>query len=71
MLLMITSASHSDWLLDVPVTELDIAGLNKPCVVRMKSLTLDNGLLLDRAGRLGRKDSRNVLESLNQVLLLK
>lgn len=70
VLLMITSAVQSRWLFDVPVSDLDKAGLNKNCVVRIKSFTLDNGLLLDRGGRLAAKDSSRVLDALKNVFAL-
>lgn len=68
--LMITSATNSKWLFDVPLSDLDEAGLNKDCVVRMKSFTLDNGLVLKRAGRLSAKDSSLVTEALKKTLSL-
>lgn len=68
VLLMITSATQSQWLFDVPVSGLSEAGLNKDCVVRMKSFTLDNWLLFERSGRLGAKDSTQVTEALKRTL---
>ena len=69
ILLMITSAVKSKWLFDVPVDDLDTAGLKKNCVVRMKSFTLDNGLLMEICGSLGSKDSARVTDSLKKTLL--
>lgn len=70
ILLMITSATHSKWLYDVSLSKLRQAGLNKDCVVRMKSFTLDNGLLLERVGRLDKQDANNVLTSFKQACSL-
>ena len=68
ILLMITSATQSKWLYDVPVTSLAETGLHKECVVRMKSFTLDNGLILERAGKLSAKDSAQVLEAFKKTV---
>jgi mRNA interferase MazF len=46
VLAMITSASHSDWPLDTPITDLDTAGLPAPSVVRLKLFTLDHRLVI-------------------------
>ena len=70
VLLMITSSIKSKWLFDVVVSELAEAGLNKECVVRMKSFTLDNGLLFERPGHLGAKDSSQVIEAIRKTFSL-
>ncbi|TVQ78791.1 MAG: type II toxin-antitoxin system PemK/MazF family toxin [Bradymonadales bacterium] len=67
ILLMITSAVKSHWTFDVSIKNLDQAGLSKKCVVRMKSFTLDNALLLERCGRLSSNDASNVLKSWKQT----
>ena len=67
ILLMITSAVKSDWLFDVSVSDLKIAGLNKDCVVRMKTFTLDNGLLMEKCGSLCTKDASQVLNSFKKT----
>ncbi|MGK5087958.1 type II toxin-antitoxin system PemK/MazF family toxin [Bdellovibrionota bacterium FG-2] len=70
VLLMITSAHKSKWHFDVPVSSLAEAGLHKDCVVRMKTFTLDNGLLLERAGRLGSKDASQVIDAFKKSFSL-
>jgi mRNA interferase MazF len=70
VLLMITSAMSSEWLFDVKVSDLKSAGLNKDCVVRMKSFTLDNGLFLDRSGHLALKDASRVVDALKKTYAL-
>ena len=70
ILLMITSAIKSDWLFDVKVSDLENAGLNKDCVVRMKSFTLDNGLLMKKCGSLATKDSSHVVNSFKKNFTL-
>ena len=54
---MITAAAHSSWPLDVPLTGLLEAGLSRPCVVRMKLLTLETGLVIGKRGRLSAIDA--------------
>jgi mRNA interferase MazF len=54
---MITSAKQSAWPSDVAITDLAAAGLSMPCVVRMKLFTLEAGLVVRKAGRLGAEDA--------------
>ena len=65
---MITSAAHSGWPGDVPVQELAAAGLNSPCLVRLKLFTLDNRLVLRRIGRLAAAESKQVATHLKSFL---
>lgn len=67
---MITSASNAPWPLDVPVTNLDSAGLAAPSVVRMKLFTLDHRLVIRRAGALAPDDQARVLSRLRELLPL-
>ena len=70
VLLMITSAAKSEWLFDVAISGLAEAGLNKDCVVRMKTFTLDNGLLLERAGHLRAMDADEVIKAFKKMCSL-
>lgn len=66
VLAMITTAEG--WNTDVPVTDLDAAGLPVPSVVRLKLLTLDSHLILRVSGRLSAKDENNLKRQLKQTL---
>ena len=68
VLAMITSAAHSNWPLDVEITDLDAAGLPSASVVRMKLFTLDNQLVLRKAGALADIDQRCVSRAIRQLL---
>lgn len=68
VLAMITSAKNSDWPADAEISDLDAAGLSSESVVRMKFFTLDNQLILRRAGRLSDVDRMSVNASLATVL---
>ena len=68
VLAMITSATHSPWPLDVPITDLPAAGLPAPAIVRMKLFTLDDRLVDRQAGRLAAPDSAAVAASLARVI---
>lgn len=70
VLAMITSASNSDWPLDVEIEDLDSAGLPTASVVRMKLFTLDDQLVIRRAGTLAQEDRRHVGEALRQLRTL-
>lgn len=56
VLAMITSASHSPWLLDCVIGDLEAAGLPAASKVRIKLFTLDNRLFRGRLGRLAEPD---------------
>lgn len=66
---MITSATGHDWPLDVAISELDRAGLNVPCAVRCKLFTLDQRLIIRKAGELGSKDKRALAAALKSLLI--
>ncbi len=67
---MITSADNSSWPLDVPLSDLDAAGLVSPSVVRMKLFTLDNRLVLRKAGALAANDRGTVCKALARLLTI-
>lgn len=64
VLAMITTARHSDWPNDVDIVDLEAAGLETPCVVRMKLFTLDHRLIIRRAGALASADGAKVNNAL-------
>ncbi len=71
VLAMITSASNSDWPLDVNIKDLDSAGLPSASVVRMKLFTLDDKLVMRKAGALARQDRTSVSATLCKLLKVK
>lgn len=70
VLAMITSAKHSDWPLDVDIQDLDAAGLPSASIVRMKLFTLDQQLILRKAGALEQADRLSVQQALQRLLSL-
>ncbi len=68
VLTMITSASNSDWPLDVNIQDLDDAGLPSASIVRMKLFTLDDKLVIRKAGALAEQDRAAVSTALRQLL---
>ena len=64
---MITSAQPSSWPRDIPLTDLAAAGLTARCVVRMKLFTLEEGLVIRRAGAPGDDDAAAVEAALREV----
>ena len=60
--------SHRPWPGDTELADLRAAGLNTPCLVRLKLFTLDNRLLAKRIGRLGENDRATVLAELDKHL---
>jgi mRNA interferase MazF len=68
VLAMITSAQHSAWPFDTPIDDLAAAGLSAASVVRMKLFTLDNQLIIRKAGALAARDRKAVAEALRKLL---
>ncbi len=71
VLAMITSARNSDWPVDVNIQDLDSAGLPSASVVRMKLFTLDDKLVIRKAGRLTEHDQSAVSATLHRLFNLK
>lgn len=71
VLAMITSATNSDWPFDVEIQDLDAAGLPSASIVRMKLFTLDQQLILRKAGSLAAPDRELVSAALRRVLPLR
>lgn len=67
---MITTTTHSSWVLDVPITDVKSAGLKTASLVRMKLFTLDDALVLRRIGTLAEVDKAAVQVALQQLLRL-
>ena len=70
VLAMITSAKISSWPLDVEIEDLDSAGLPSASVVRMKLFTLDDQLVIRKAGVLSKTDKLAVLDALHHLFNL-
>ena len=65
---MITSAKNPSWPLDVPIEDLDAAGLPASSMVRMKLFTLDHRLIMRTVGRLSPADAAQVGASVDALL---
>ena len=70
VLAMITSAGNSDWPLDIEIEDIEAAGLPFPSIVRMKLFTLDDQLVIRKAGTLIKKDQSAVTRALRTLLPL-
>ena len=70
VLAMIASAKNSNWPLDVEIEDLDSAGLPSASIVRMKLFTLDDRLVIRKAGVISKTDKLAVLETLHQLFNL-
>jgi mRNA interferase MazF len=68
LMAMITSAGHAAWPLDVPIGDLESAGLPAPSIVRFKLFTLDHRLVRGKLGRLGEKDRASVRKAMRLLL---
>ena len=63
ILAMITSAG-GEWPSDIALRDWNEAGLSVPCKVRLKVFTLDDALILRKAGTLSERDAETVRGSL-------
>lgn len=68
ILAMITSAAHSAWPGDCVMRDFTAAGLTVPCVIRLKVFTLDNRLLVRRAGTLSAADRKAATRAVKNAL---
>jgi mRNA interferase MazF len=68
VLAMITTAGHHPWPGDVHLTDLKAAGLNAPCLARLKLFTLDNRLVVKKIGRLAAADQQQISQQLQTFL---
>ena len=67
ILMMITSATQSEWLGDTLIKDLNAAGLKKACVARLKVFTLQDSLIRTKVGRLSSLDQQQVEKTLHSV----
>ena len=68
VLAMITSAGNSDWRSDVNIQDLDTAGVPSASLMRMRLFTLDDKLVVRKAGVLAKQDRSTVSATLHQLL---
>lgn len=67
---MITTTTHSPWVLDVSISDLRSAGLRTTSMVRMKLFTLDDALVLRQIGTSAESDKVAVKQALQQLFKL-
>ncbi len=65
---MITTTKHQPWPGDTQISGYHDAGLRVACAVRLKIFTLDNRLILKKAGRLAAADRNNIRRNLRAHL---
>jgi len=66
---MITTKAHQPWPGDTEIVQYETAGLQFPCIVRLKMFTLDNRLVLRKIGSLAQDDAKKVEEYLRFFLV--
>jgi len=64
---MITSVTDGAWPHDVSISDLKSAGLSVSCAVRFKLFTIDNSLVLRKAGKLAKSDRSAVQGAMKAV----
>ena len=70
ILAMITSAEQSRWPGDMPISDLKSAGLASDCLVRLKIFTLDQRLVVRKAGMLAAADQKTLRSGWKTLLLI-
>jgi mRNA interferase MazF len=66
---MITTAKATSWPSDITIFDLDAAGLQTPCILRMRLVTLPNALILRALGRLSAMDRLACERGLAELLV--
>ena len=66
--LMVTSADNRRWSDDVPVSDLDVAGLPAPSVVRAAKIATIEAGDAERIGTLPRTDRKKIAARLARIL---
>ena len=67
VMVMITTANHSPWVLDLNILDLPSAGLTHPSIIRMKLFTLDDVLVVKRIGALSKADREAMQSAIAQL----
>ena len=67
---MITSAEQISWPGDLSISDVKSAGLTTACLVRMKLFTLDDRLIIRKAGSLGASDQKKLRATWKKLLLV-
>lgn len=67
---MITSAGQFAWPGDCQIQDLSAAGLNTPCLVRLKLFTLDARLVIRKAGVLAPGDQKKLQRAWGSLLAI-
>jgi mRNA interferase MazF len=70
VLAMITTSTRRTWPGDLELADLGDAGLDRPCILRLKLFTLDQRLILRTIGRLSARDRKRVGGSLRRFLAI-
>jgi len=66
---MITTAKATSWPSDITIADLAAAGLQVPCILRMRLVTLPNALILRGLGRLAPLDRLACERGLAELLV--
>ena len=69
ILLMITTASATQWESDIPISGLDEAGVLTASVVRLKCFTLEESMVGRKIGALSKPDQVAVLTTLQHAFI--
>ena len=66
---MITTAKKTEWPSDIELTDLAAAGLAVDCLIRLRLVTVPNGLILRRLGALGAVDRLGCERAVAQMVV--
>lgn len=70
ILSMITTGAGSSWPGDIPIADIDAAGLSHRSVIRPKTFTLPNALLRRSIGQLSQQDAQTLRDTLRGICAL-
>jgi mRNA interferase MazF len=64
---MVTTGARTSWPSDVVIEDLAEAGLTHPCVMRLRLITLPNGLIVRKLGRLAQTDASHCIAAIESI----
>lgn len=64
---MVTTAKKSKWSFDTQIKDLKSAGLEVPCLIRMKLFTADKELIIKKIGELSLSDQKDFIKNIDSI----
>ena len=66
--MMITSAANRHWPGDIPIVDIDTAGLSRPSLIRSTKIAVIEQIGIERKGRLADEDAAGLRRALRTLM---